>query len=420
MDERCFRVPPGDLERLRALASRQAEIAAGDGMAKLYTDWLRHGSFAPGARPMVTVELWTFADEILPGLMECESPRGRELERTLLMNLIPRTMFGDDTPVRGYLPVPVRRTFDPLGMKVRKITAGDSDAAGAGHRFLYHIDDLVEQWSRLGKTRYAFDLPGTQREIDWINELVGDILPARRCGETMDVHVAEDILHLMSMETLYVAMLEAPELVHRMIGMLAADYMKWLDDFEALGLLPTASDELLPQGSFCFTDLLPSVGTGLRTEQVWGSLDAEEMDSVSPEMYREFITEHYIPLARRFGALSFGCCEAVHRFWEGSVERLPNLRKVSVSAWCDVDYMGERLRGREIVFHRKPSANFLGVGRDLDEDAVRKYFRRTARAASGCRLEISQRDVYLLHGNTEKVRRYVELIRETLDREWRP
>lgn len=71
-------------------------------------------------------------------------------------------------------------------------------------------------------------------------------------------------------------------------------------------------------------------------------------------------------------------------------------------------------------FLRKPTANLLGVGSGLDEEAVRAYFRETAEAASGCRLEITQRDVYLLHGNPDKVARYVQLVREALDRHWKP
>ena len=205
-----------------------------------------------------------------------------------------------------------------------------------------------------------------------------------------------------------------------MIDMLVDDYGSYLSYLEKQGLLPTATDEQLPQGSFCFNGDLPKEGDALRTSQVWGYMDAEEMNDVSAQMYKEFIVEHYRPIASRFGALSYGCCEAIHRFWDDGVETLPNLRKVSVSAWCDVRFMGERLRGRKIVFLRKPTANLLGVTSQLDEQAVRDYFRETAQAARGCRLEITQRDVYLLHGNVEKVRRYVQLARETLENYWKP
>lgn len=410
-----------DIGRLRALASHQAELASGDRMRNLCADWARHGRFEKSARPMFTVELWTFAGEVIPPLLRCEGEKARRLEAMLLGNIVPFEMFGDDTPVRGYLPVPLRKRFVPFGLPVRKNEADFSGAAGVGHHFDAYLHDLEEDWHLLGKSTWSFDEAATQEEIDALNELFGDLLPARRSGETLMVGPAEDIIHLIGMEDLYVAMYDTPDRVHEMMDRLLDDYGEFLDEMEARRLiLPTAGDEALPQGSYCFSDSLPCAGTGLNTRQVWGYMDAEEMNDVSPEMYRAFITDHYRRMAQRFGALSFGCCEAIHRVWDGGVETLPNLRKVSVSAWCDQRFMGDRLRGRDIVYLRKPTANLLGVGSDLDEDAVRAYFRETAEAASGCRLEIAQRDVYLLHGSPTKVARYVQLVREALDRHWRP
>jgi len=414
-------ISPKDLGRLRALAAHQADLASSDRVRALYADWARHGRFEKGARPMLTVELWTFAAEMIPPMLQCEGERARDLEAMLLGNVVPFERFGDDTPVRGYLPVPLKKRFVPFGLPVRKREADDSGAAGVGHHFEAYLNDLEEDWHLLGKSAWSIDEAATQREIDALNELFGDLLPARRSGETLMVGPAEDIIHLIGMEDLYVAMYDAPERLHQMMDRLLDDYGEYLDQLEARGLiLPTAGDEALPQGSYCFADCLPAAGAGLTTRQVWGYMDAEEMNDVSPAMYREFVTDHYRRMAARFGALSFGCCEAVHRVWDGGVETLPNLRKVSVSAWCDQRFMGDRLRGRDIVFLRKPTANLLGVGSALDEDAVSAYFRETAEAASGCRLEVTQRDVYLLHGSPDKVARYVQLVREALNRYWKP
>lgn len=80
--------------------------------------------------------------------------------------------------------------------------------------------------------------------------------------------------------------------------------------------------------------------------------------------------------------------------------------------------MGERLKGSSVIFHRKPSPNFLGVGTVLDEDAVRESIRKTLKAARGCRLEITQRDVYTINHDISKARRYVDLIKEEIERNW--
>jgi len=85
--------------------------------------------------------------------------------------------------------------------------------------------------------------------------------------------------------------------------------------------------------------------------------------------------------------LSYGCCEGVHAIWEKSVSQYENLRKVSISPWCDEAYMGSALQGRKVAFHRKPSPNFIGVERHMEEDLVRAAMEKTVSAAKGLTLE---------------------------------
>ncbi|MEG0770170.1 MAG: hypothetical protein RSG59_09635 [Ruthenibacterium sp.] len=82
--------------------------------------------------------------------------------------------------------------------------------------------------------------------------------------------------------------------------------------------------------------------------------------------------------------------------------------------------MGSELKGTDIIFHRKPSPNFLGVDKVLDEAAVRAHIKETLEAAAGCVVEFTQRDVYTVHENPAKVRRYVEIIREQCERYYKP
>jgi hypothetical protein len=226
-----------------------------------------------------------------------------------------------------------------------------------------------------------------------------------------------DITRLMAMENMFIAMCDEAELFHRMMEMYTTDALGLIDEMEKDGvLLPTVGDLNLPQGTYCFTGDLPSTGTGLRADQVWGYLDSQETSGVSPDMFHEFVYPYYKRIADRVGLLSYGCCEGVHPLWEKSVSRFTNLRKVSISPWCDEEYMGDALQDRKVVFLRKPSPNWIGVDRYMDEDAVRAAMAKTVAAAKGVTLEVSQRDVYTVHGDTGKVARYVELIREAFEK----
>jgi len=82
--------------------------------------------------------------------------------------------------------------------------------------------------------------------------------------------------------------------------------------------------------------------------------------------------------------------------------------------------MGERLRGTNVTYLRKPPATLLGMNTaSLDEEAVLACFRKTAEASSGCKVELIQRDVYTIGPDPAKVKRYVQLARQGMDK-WKP
>ncbi len=137
-------------------------------------------------------------------------------------------------------------------------------------------------------------------------------------------------------------------------------------------------------------------------------------------MFHEMIFPAYKKIAALFGRLAYGCCEPLHSFWEKSLSTLDNLYRISISPWCDDEYMGAALRGTGIIYHRKPSPLFVGgTDRELDEASFREHIRTTMRAAEGCPLEITFRDVYTLNGNLNKPRRAVEIVREEIENTWR-
>jgi hypothetical protein len=119
------------------------------------------------------------------------------------------------------------------------------------------------------------------------------------------------------------------------------------------------------------------------------------------------------------GLLYYGCCEPAHPFWE-DIRQLPHLKKVSISRWCDQQFMGEALRGTELVFSRKPDPNYLSVDQRLDEEAWATHIRETLEATHGVFVEFIVRDVYTVHGNLKNARHAVEIARQEIERHHRP
>ena len=405
-----------DRDRLRALAARQKELSDLDSMKRLRNDWERHGRFEKGTRPMVRIELGTFAQDVLPPLIHCEGERARQIERRLLEATVNWEVFGDDTLVPDHYSIHRRAGMLPFGLEVLR-----ENADGVGHHFVPYLHTLADDMHLLKPSTMHLDVEGEAREAEEAESLFGDLLPVKRDGFSLNTSLMQGIVHIMSMEEMYVAMLDEPELFHSMIARLADDYLRFFEWLEGAGNLQSANaDEHLCQGSYCFTGELPSGKASASMKDMWLYMDSQETSGVSPELYREMVFPHYKRIMERCGLISYGCCEAVHGIWNDCLSTVANLRKVSISAWCDERFMGDALRGRNIVYLRKPTPNLLGVGSVLDEDAVRDCIRSTAVAASGCHLEIAQRDVYQLQNTPDKVRRYVDLIRDTLDRHYKP
>lgn len=407
-----------DRKILRCLAAQQLEAYHSNKNQQRIALWERHNN-CQGERPIIHIEMDTFEQEIIPPMLRCENETARALESSLYRNFLNLTLLDDDWVVPDYFPISWRTWFIPFGQEIGRSFAVDGNGVSLGHHFNYVISDLEEGWDLLHDSQFGVDREGTKAYADAAQEAFGDILPVRMTGGGLYSVPTQDVVHLMGLETMCFSMYDYPELFHKMMDRLTDDYLAYFKFLtEENLLLPTTEFEGVGQGSRCFTQELPADHvTG--PKDVWGFMDSQETVSISPEMFGEFIFPYYKKVADCYGLLSYGCCEPVHPVWE-YIRQFQNLRKVSVSPWCDETFMGEQLRGTRTIFHRKPSPNFLGVGENLDEDAFRAHIRATLEAAHGCELEITQRDVYSINHDIAKAQRYVAIIREEIEKHWHP
>ncbi len=413
-------------ERLRELARKQLEYAKSELNQKRIKEWYLHNDLK-GERPMVQLEMWTFEQEIIPQRLKCVTPKARALEAQLYRNFLNRELFDDDRVVPDYFPLSYDAWFRMFDIEVKVENAQLDGHQSLGHHFIPCLEDLEEDYEegKIKPSTFGVDLERTEKKKQFIEEMIGDILPVKIQMDCLYSVPTQMLVHIMSMEQMMFNMYDYPELFKKMMGQIADDtlaYYRMLEEKKLI--LPTTTFESVGQGTFAFTNDLPGEEVfrerPFTTKDVWGFMDSQETVGISPQMYEEFIFPCYQKISSQYGLLSYGCCEPVHPIWENCISKLENLRKVSISPWCDEAYMGEQLRGSRVIYHRKPSPNYLGVDRILDEDALREHIRTTLRAAKGCKVEFTQRDVYTIHNDLDKARRYIEIIREEIENEWQP
>jgi hypothetical protein len=225
----------------------------------------------------------------------------------------------------------------------------------------------------------------------------------------------------MGMEAYLLAMYDSPDAVHRLMAYLrdnALRVMRWAEQEKLLRVNNGNQDSF--GSSYNFTARLPqpgSNGQAARLCDMWGATNSQETVGISPAMFHEFCFPYYRDVCEPMGLLYYGCCEPAHPFWD-DIRQLPHLKKVSISRWCDQAFIGEALRGTQIVFSRKPDPNFLSVDYKLDEAAWAAHIRETLEATRGVYTEFIIRDVYTVHGDLGNARRAVEIARRAIDRHY--
>lgn len=410
-------------EYLRGLANRQRELSALPCMRDRERMWTLHND-AKGDRPLVTVEVRTFIQDLIPQLV-CENETARAIEKKLLSTICGYEYTKDDRVVSDYYAVVPEIDFFPFSIEPVMHHSDKEKVNRVAFSVDPSITDLERQVYELGPSKYCFHKEAFTAESELAQDLFGDILPLRVQGPPLGYYLSKTVMELLGMEEMLYAFYDYPEELGLLIKKVDEEYQLYFDYLEQQGVLRSNNENaLVKMGTVGYTTQLPDrkglEGKRVTTKDIWGHLNSQETVSISPGTFMEFFGDYYINTAGRFGLCTYGCCEPIHPVWDGCLDQMPkSLRKASISPWCDEGVMGERLKGTSIIYHRKPSAQFLGVGKELDEEEFCRYIENTLTFARGCKVEFSFRDVYTLNGNRKKVARAVELVRECIERLWK-
>jgi len=418
-----FYITQEERHYLRELAKKQLEYSKLPVMEERKQLWYEHNSLK-AKRPVVVMEMITFEDEMLP-VSKCESPAAKRIETEINKFIINHEMIDDDKVVPPYYTINwdiKNRQFD---REFHMNHVKDSNGKEVGSSWEHAIEDLKDDFPKLKQSVFSIDREYTMAWKEFVEENIGDILPVKIKNNTLEWFVAPSIkvVHLMGLENMMYSMLDYPDEMHMLYKFLVDDIMRFVKWQEKENLLVLNNEnDYAGAGSYGFTDELPKPG-GLvngkvSPKDIWVNMNSQETVGISPEMYEEFIFPYYRELAEKFGLVYYGCCEPVHEIWDSCISKLPNLRKVSVSPWCDEAFMGEALKNGKVIYSRKPSPNFIGVGTELDEDAFKKHIAKTLYAAKDCGLEFIFRDIYTLSGNKAKPGRGVQIVRELTNSMW--
>jgi len=406
-------LPPSDVRVLRDLARAVADLAARDAACGKPDLWYRHNALEAG-RPLVFCDPENGWQEIIPPeALQCESSLGRAWEWTLRREAFWGSGMNDDRVVTGVFDVGWEHTNSGWGL-CETYTRGKTPGGS------YVWDAPVKQESDISRLRFpeiTVDREASGRMLALAQEVFGGILTVRRHHSWWwSLGMTQTLAHLRGLEQMMVDMLENPAIIHQLMGFLRDGHLRMLDYLQDEGLLClNNAGDYVGSGGFGWTRELPTADFSgcVRTVDMWGFGESQETTAVSPAMFEEFVLPYQLPVLERFGLNCYGCCEPLHARW-AAVRRIPRLRRVSVSPWCNVGRMAEMVQG-DCILSIKPNPAVLAMD-EFDEDLARRQVREALEAARGCRVEVVMKDCHTLRGDSSRVVRWTRIAREEAER----
>jgi hypothetical protein len=398
---------------LRRLGRQVAAIAASPRMAEVRRLWTSHNRLERG-RPLLFCDPENGWNEIVTETqMQCRGKLARRWEMDLRKEIFWGEVMGDDKPVEPYFDVPYTVSPDDWGLQP---TYHKTDAAGS-YVWQGAVRDYAADLKRLHAPRFEIDEETTQGCLAIAQDVLGDLLGVRLKGAWWwSLGLTVPAAQLRGLQDMLCDFIENPEGLKELLSIISRGYLDKLDRLEAAGLLALNNDgTYVGSGGFGFSGELPGQDFDgrVRTRDLWGFCESQETVHVSPAMYEEFIFPFEKPIMDRFGLTCYGCCEPLHGRWH-VVRRHHALRRVSCSAWVNVEKMAEWL-GDEYIFSYKPNPAALAVPRP-DWQLLRNGLRDTLEKTRGCVVELIMKDNHSLAHQPENVVRWCSIAREEVQR----
>ena len=396
---------------LRYLAKEVAEAATDPIMEERRNLWKRHNALER-VRPMILVFPEGSWRELLPPTaLSCEGERAREMEAALRRTMYYRNHLDDDTVIEREWVVTKAIRQTGWGLDVKRKPSHEKLGA-------YAYDPVLLDASDLKKLRYPeviHDEAATRRAHEEALDLFGDILNVKLKGRThIGFHLAALYCNLRGLEQAMLDMCMKPNLMHDAMAFFEEGHRRLIQQYEEQNLLSLNNDGTYhSSGGVGYTDELPLPDCDPehpRPKDLWASAEAQEWAQVGPEMHAEFTMQYEKRLLEPFGLNGYGCCEPLDDKLD-DVLAIPNIRRVSISPFSDVEVCAQRL-GARTIFSWKPHPSHL-VG-DFDEEHIRGYIQHALEATQDCVVEMILKDTHTCENHPERFTRWTQIAREVV------
>ncbi len=403
-----------DMQVLRALAYQYFEISSSQknrdniNLHKAVNDLEME-------RPVVLIDElpWSEMNINEELTLVCSDRYLRSVEWFLRSNIYKNKYLPADMIVSPFIPVQKIINSSGIGISVEEETLSTDEK---NHIKSHEYKDILQTEEDLEKLKIpeiSYDREKTLKNYHKLAEILGDILPVKITGiPYFAVTTWDDIARYRGVTNLLMDLAQRPEFMHKIVRKLTDIKLAWLKQIEEQGLFDND-----PYGLHCtpvHTEDLPGEdfsGGKFTRKNVWGRGAAQIFASVSKQMHQEFDIEYMKETIGQCGLVYYGCCEPLDKKID-IVEEIPNLRKISITPWADVNIAAEAIN-EKYVLSAKPNPAAVSVDK-LNEAQVRKEIKDILAACrrNNCSCDIVLKDISSCGNQPQNIFQWEQIVME--------
>ena len=400
------------------LAEKQAEIASLPIHKEKIAEWAQLNSNKP-SRPLVWINEIPWHEMDVNGELELKTrtPFCRQIEQTLRRTIYQWNHMPADMVVEGtfYSPLVIHDTGFGISEDVN-IALTDEKNDVVSRNFHSQIDS-EKDLEKIKMPVVTHDEEASERNFQLIVGAFGDILTVEKTGIVHRWFAPwDELISWWDVQKVMMDLVLRPELVHQAMERLVNAHLCRLQQWKDLNLLSvTDGNYRVGSGGLGYTSELPNDDfdpAHVRTTDQWGCGTAQIFSDVSPEMHEEFALQYERRWMEQFGLNYYGCCEPLHNKID-ILKSIPNLRKISMSPWADVEKMLERTNGQYVLSYKPNPAVFAGDS--WNPRHAKANLVEVLNKAKGSSMEIIMKDISTVNYEPQRLWEWAQMAMDVVN-----
>jgi hypothetical protein len=409
-----------DKDVLRALAAEVAAIAALPVHAEKAALWTRLNDL-DSARPMVWANeiCWNEMNVDDELTVRAEHPWAQDQERELRKTIYQWKHLPGDMVVDDFLTCPLAFHSTDFGiMEDVDIVKTDDENDIVSRHFNIQINEPADI-EKIKMPVVTHNAEATRIRYETMCAVYEGILTVKKVGQTHIWYSPWDyLIRWWGIQEAMMDMIARPDMVHEAVDRMVDAWMVELDQLVAQNLLSLDNTNCrVGSGGYGYISSLPGDDFDpdhVKPRNMWGCSNAQIFAAVSPEMHWDFAIEHDMRWLERWGVTYYGCCEPL----DGKLDvlrRIPNLRKISASPWCNTRRVIDGM-GTDYVISHKPNPAILAE-KNWDPAQARKSIRAFLDVTEGnCHVELIMKDISTVRHDPKRLWEWTAIAMEEAQR----